>query len=151
IGNYGRGGNGRLTILNSTLSYNRADTGGAILNDGGSVGILNSTLANSYGGILAKLSGGAGVIGSSTFGNTYGRSIYFYPGSTVTSLGFNLSADNGSGFLTNATDIIETNLMLGPLQDNGGPTFTHAPQPGSPAIDNGTNFSASATDQRGLP
>jgi hypothetical protein len=25
--------------------------------------------------------------------------------------------------------------LLGPLQDNGGPTFTHALQPGSPAID----------------
>ena len=27
--------------------------------------------------------------------------------------------------------------MLGPLQDNGGPTFTHALLPGSPAIDSG--------------
>src|SRR5947209_8080982 len=27
--------------------------------------------------------------------------------------------------------------MLGPLQDNGGPTFTMAPLPGSPAIDAG--------------
>src|SRR5260370_34084815 len=41
--------------------------------------------------------------------------------------------------------------MLGPLQDNGGPTFTRAPLPGRPAIDTGTNLSTSATDQRGLP
>jgi len=41
--------------------------------------------------------------------------------------------------------------MLGPLQDNGGPTFTLALLPGSPAIDQGTNLSASATDQRGFP
>jgi len=27
--------------------------------------------------------------------------------------------------------------MLGPLQDNGGPTFTHALLPGSPAINAG--------------
>ena len=27
--------------------------------------------------------------------------------------------------------------MLGPLQHNGGPTFTHEPLPGSPAIDAG--------------
>jgi len=40
--------------------------------------------------------------------------------------------------------------MLGPLQDNGGPTFTHALLCGSPAIDRGKNFSASATDQRGV-
>ena len=41
--------------------------------------------------------------------------------------------------------------MLGPLQDNGGPTFTLALLPGSPAIDKGKNFNGSATDQRGLP
>jgi len=34
-------------------------------------------------------------------------------------------------------DQINTDPMLGPLQDNGGPTFTHALLPGSPAIDAG--------------
>ena len=41
--------------------------------------------------------------------------------------------------------------MLGPLQNNGGPTLTHALLPGSPAIDRGKNFSGSAADQRGFP
>jgi hypothetical protein len=40
--------------------------------------------------------------------------------------------------------------MLGPLHDNGGPTFTHALLCGSPAIDHGSDLSASVTDQRGL-
>lgn len=40
-------------------------------------------------------------------------------------------------------------LKIGPLQDNGGPTFTHALLTGSPAIDAGTNVAAPATDQRG--
>src|SRR5438046_9473137 len=41
--------------------------------------------------------------------------------------------------------------MLGPLQDNGGPTFTHALLPGSPAIDAGDpNFTPPPFfDQRG--
>ena len=47
--------------------------------------------------------------------------------------------------------------MLGPLQDNGGPTFTHALLAGSPAIDarnpaapgSGGN-ACEATDQRGV-
>jgi VCBS repeat-containing protein len=39
---------------------------------------------------------------------------------------------------------------LGPLQDNGGPTWTHAVLPGSPAIDAGTNDIAPPTDQRGF-
>ena len=40
--------------------------------------------------------------------------------------------------------------MLGPLQDNGGPTFTHALLSGSPAIDQGKNLSGAASDQRGF-
>jgi len=39
---------------------------------------------------------------------------------------------------------------LGDLEDNGGPTFTHALLPSSPAIDAGNNTSAPATDQRGI-
>src|SRR5207249_2316251 len=49
----------------------------------------------------------------------------------------NLSSDNGGGFLAATGDEINTDPMLGPLQDNGGATFTHALLPGSPAIDAG--------------
>lgn len=41
-------------------------------------------------------------------------------------------------------------LLLGPLQDNGGPTFTCALLPGSPALDTGNGTGAPATDQRGF-
>ena len=43
--------------------------------------------------------------------------------------------------------------MLGPLQDNGGPTLTHALLPGSPAINTGDpNFTPPPIyDQRGSP
>jgi len=40
--------------------------------------------------------------------------------------------------------------LLGPLQNNGGPTFTHALLSGSPAIDAGDNTGAPTTDQRGF-
>ena len=39
---------------------------------------------------------------------------------------------------------------LGSLQDNGGPTFTHALLSGSAAIDAGDNANCPATDQRGV-
>jgi hypothetical protein len=39
---------------------------------------------------------------------------------------------------------------LGPLQDNGGPTQTHALLPGSPALDAGSNAYATEFDQRGV-
>jgi hypothetical protein len=40
--------------------------------------------------------------------------------------------------------------LLGPLQDNGGPTQTHALLAGSPALNAGNNAYATATDQRGF-
>ena len=40
--------------------------------------------------------------------------------------------------------------LLGPLQDNGGPTWTMALLPGSPAINAGDSTNAPATDQRGF-
>lgn len=39
--------------------------------------------------------------------------------------------------------------LLGPLQNNGGPTLTQALLDGSPAIDTGTRTECPATDQRG--
>jgi len=44
---------------------------------------------------------------------------------------------------------ISADPNLGPLQDNGGPTPTHALQTGSPAVDAGFNRCL-ATDQRGV-
>ena len=41
-------------------------------------------------------------------------------------------------------------IKLGPLQDNGGPTLTHALLVGSPAIDAGDDAAAPTTDQRGV-
>ncbi|NJL12508.1 MAG: T9SS type A sorting domain-containing protein [Microscillaceae bacterium] len=47
-------------------------------------------------------------------------------------------------------NILIADPLLGPLQDNGGPTLTMALLPGSPAIDAGGNFPlTTATDQRG--
>jgi hypothetical protein len=67
---------------------------------------------------------------------------------TYVSQGYNLTSDNGSGFLTAAGDQINTDPLLAPLADNGGPTLTHALLWGSPAIDAGN--STLTTDQRGF-
>ena len=65
--------------------------------------------------------------------------------------GYNLSSDDGGGFLTGTGDQTNTNPMLGPLQDNGGLTFTHALLTGSPANNAGdpTFTPPPAYDQRG--
>ena len=52
------------------------------------------------------------------------------------SLGYNLDSD-GSCTLTSTGDLPSQNPLLGPLQDNGGETLTHAPLEGSPAIEAG--------------
>ena len=79
-----------------------------------------------------------------------GGNIY-NDGGTVISHGYNLSSDNGGGYLNGPDDQINTEPLLGPLQDNGGPTLTHALLPGSPAIDAGDpNFTPPPFyDQRG--
>ena len=48
-----------------------------------------------------------------------------------------------------AGDLVGIDPMLGPLQDNGGPTPTMALLPGSPAIDAGSNPMDLTADQRG--
>ena len=74
-----------------------------------------------------------------------------------TSLGNNLIGDAGAatGFTDGvAGDQVGTvaspiDPKLGPLQDNGGPTWTHGLLKDSPALDAGTNTGTPATDQRG--
>jgi len=48
-------------------------------------------------------------------------------------------------------DTLTDDPLLGPLQDNGGPTQTHALLPGSPAIEHGSNTGGLLFDQRGRP
>jgi hypothetical protein len=151
----GYDGNATLTVTNSTFSGNYARfVGGGICND--VLGSATLTVSNStFSGNSAE-SGGSGIFngGSMTIGSTilnggvFTENLYNSFGS-VSSLGYNLSSDNGGGFLTATGDQINTDPMVGPLQDNGGPTFTHALLTGSPAIDAGKNFAAGTTDQRG--
>jgi CSLREA domain-containing protein len=71
---------------------------------------------------------------------------------TITSQGYNLIADSTgctlSGDLTG--NISDKDPLLGMLDDNRGPTPTHALMDGSPAIEAGSNAFCPATDQRGV-
>jgi CSLREA domain-containing protein len=82
------------------------------------------------------------------FNNVTGGNLHTFSGAPI-SAGFNLSSDNGAGFLTGPGDLINTNPLLGPLASNGGPTHTHALLAGSPAINAGEMDPTG--DQRGYP
>src|SRR5206468_1859490 len=149
-----------LTINNSTLSGNFANDGGGIYNDGdagiATLTIKNSTLSGNWGfdgGILNDgRDGGSATltIGSTILTRNLANSDanIVNESGTITSLGYNLSSD-GTGPNNGTTDLLNTVPMLGPLQDNGGATKTHALLLGSPAIDKGNNFTGATTDQRG--
>jgi Chlamydia polymorphic membrane protein (Chlamydia_PMP) repeat len=147
----GVNGNFTAQIINSTFNENSASSkGGGIYNFGGPLGtatlqIGNTTFvdnaAQSSGDSIYNV-GALGGGGTTILVNTIlktgaaGRNIVNEAGS-IQSFGYNLSSDDGSGYLTGPGDQINTDPIIGPLQDNGGPTFTHELLAGSPAIDAG--------------
>jgi hypothetical protein len=66
----------------------------------------------------------------------------------ITSLDFNV-ADDSTCNLIGTDDLVVADVMLAPLADNGGPTWTHQPETGSPAIDSGDDGVCPAIDQHG--
>src|SRR5205085_1172153 len=72
-------------------------------------------------------------------------------GPSITSSGHNLIQAPDPGFGSQPSDILGKDPLLGPLQNNGGPTPTRALLAGSPAIGAGDPALAGTTDQRGSP
>jgi hypothetical protein len=66
----------------------------------------------------------------------------------ISRLGVNASANAGCAFA--AAGGIEAPLALNPLADNGGPTPTLLPLPGSPLVDAADDVRCAAFDQRGV-
>jgi hypothetical protein len=142
----GGGISGGGTISNCTISGNSVfgsslkgpGLGGGIYAGGGT--ISNCTISGNtikfYGNGGGICNNGTLEIGNTILNRTVGENI-FNNGGTITSVGYNLSNDDGGGYLNGPGDQINTDPLLGPLQDNGGPTFTYALLPGSPAIDAG--------------
>jgi hypothetical protein len=142
IYNSGDSGSAALTLQNCTLSGNSTSgEGGGVYNDGPSAA-ANLTLQHcTFCGNSAGLAGG-GIFdfdGPLTVTHTLlakgvaGENYFGLSNTAVTNLGYNLSDDSST------TDFAATvtNLLLGPLTDNGGPTLTHALLTGSPAINAG--------------
>jgi hypothetical protein len=159
---------GTLTVQNSTLAGNFvAQDGGGIYQANGSATLIHVTLTRNVvdgagfldGGGLRVFGGTAMLTNTLVAGNIRrvgGRDDVF-GNVTVESAG-NLIGDgtglsgishgvNGNQVGTAASPI---DPRLGPLQDNGGPTPTHALLPGSPAINAASAARALPADQRGV-
>lgn len=120
----------QVTINNSTLADNSAEEGG-----GGIWSVSSVSMSNT-------------IVG----GNESGGDCY----NPVKSLGYNIDHD-GTCQLTAMGDQPNTDPLLGSLQDNGGPTWTHALLSGSPAIDSASPTTPGSgggacelSDQRGV-
>ncbi|GER78438.1 MAG: choice-of-anchor Q domain-containing protein [Anaerolineales bacterium] len=151
-------GFGTLNIYNSAISGNGSasytNAGGALYVYDANVTIKNSAIADN----LMDTSdpgyhGGGMLINNSTLSlfnsilaNNAKDDCYTEEGLTIAQNVNNLvEVSVGCG-----TPSLTADPNLGPLADNGGPTWTRALLPGSPAIDAGDASSCLATDQRGI-
>jgi Abnormal spindle-like microcephaly-assoc'd, ASPM-SPD-2-Hydin/Immunoglobulin domain/HYR domain/Fn3 associated len=132
-----------IDMASSTVSENLSPQGGgvSIVSPDGLFIVRNSMVAGNENPTFFAASGGIGDLELSTYDVS----------GVISSAGHNIIGTSGgaSGFV--ASDIVDTNAMLGPLHNNGGQMKTHALLPGSPAIDAGNNAGAPVFDQRGFP
>ena len=159
--NYGGGGiynytDSTLTVSNSTFSGNRATQyGGGIYNYLGTATVSNSTFSGNRAG-----KGGGGIYNSDNLGSNGVNQTKEHDRREQPERGNNCAGTitDGGGNLSypDATcPGIYGDPLLGPLQDNGGPTQTMALLSGSAAID-AANDAICATppvnnrDQRGV-
>jgi CSLREA domain-containing protein len=167
---------GNLTIVNSTISGNASgEEGGGLYRLGSAIPtiIRSSTIVRNVadsdrngsgtgGGIYLNfgttLQLGHTIIAGNYKGTVATRNDCLNGGGAIESEGYNLIETTTSCSITGATstNITGQNPILGPLQNNGGPTPTHALLAGSPAINAGAfgcpdaTGGTLATDQRGV-
>jgi hypothetical protein len=149
-----------MVLINSTVSGNTAIYGGGIWNYGGTLVLTNSTVS----GNSATEATGGGIVNEATMtliSTTVAANSAAQIGTAIwntgtailrntliagdcdfttrpDSLGGNIESEGNTCGLGHPTDQVSVPallLSLVPLQDNGGPTMTHALLPGSAAID----------------
>jgi hypothetical protein len=145
-------------IIGSTISGNSAGVRIGGLELLGPTSILNSTIvfnveAGSSGGGVYIYDGFAGtdiestiIAGNTSAGGSTHNIGLGHPGGGATGANNLIGA---SPSVTLPADTIAGDPKLLPLNDNGGPTKTHALSPGSPAVDAGNTVSGYTVDQRG--
>ena len=141
-------------IQDSTISGNEATAyvGGAAFQVPAM--ISNSTIVSNT---SANTVSGVGIYAATTFNAT--SSIFANNLTPAGDLGMDIYAvigtiDGSNNIIVSTpsatpADTITACPRLAPLSDNGGPTLTHEPMPGSPALDAGSDPLSLPFDQRG--
>jgi len=168
------GGAATLVISNSTISGNNAEVhgGGLYANFGTTSTLTNVTITNNRGdndNNAVGTSGGIGIVAGSitTLHNTIVAGNFRGTGSTRDDINGALDAASSYNLIGDGTGMtgianadanqnkvgsgaVPIDPVIGPLANNGGPTFTHRILGNSsPAMDAGNT--ALTTDQRGQP
>jgi CSLREA domain-containing protein len=139
---------GPATLSNVTISDNRINGAAGTAVGAGMAGNSLTTVGQGSGVTPAN----AAVMAQNTIisGNTInGETIEDCELVTATSSSNNISTAEGCGF-TDAASRQNTNPLLLPLGDYGGPVDTRRLSPTSPVIDHGTNDGCPAIDARGV-
>jgi len=162
-----------VNVTNSTLSGNSAGRQGGAFSDLGGLSVSGRFISRAHFHSTSIISNtapagsGGGLYHTGHYGdeegpqqltvedvllsgNTGGNCGGAVSAEGFVSRGHNLSSDGACPALTQASDLKKIAAKVGPLQDNGGPTLTHALLDGSPAIDAGGAANCPATDQRGI-
>lgn len=136
---------GTLSVVNSTISGNGED---GIDTSGGDAALRFVTIANNVGHGLSR--GGAPVTMQSVLIANNGTDCDAAPGA-MPNLILDTSLDSDDTCGLGPLGLRGVDPLLDILNDNGGPTWTHALRFASPAMDATTCASFVPTDQRGVP
>jgi uncharacterized repeat protein (TIGR01451 family) len=168
---------GALQLTQCTIDSNRAGAGGGGISVSTGAGATTSiqlcTITRNSGGDFTFATGGGlqvddsaggtytlylSVVAQNSFEAGATRAIGPDISGTIASLGYNFIGDGTGATITGVTNgnrvgtaAAPLNPLLGPLQDNGGPTLTRLPTAGSPLINNGDRLFIQPIDfdQRG--
>jgi CSLREA domain-containing protein len=144
-------GSGTIGLFNVTVTGNKANSDGTGTGIGGGVNADSGSTLNFQNSIIA------GNFNVTDTGGPFDILNNDDCAGTISSLTNNIMHDVNTSYCTVTGPVTMADPNLGPLQNNGGLTFTHALLSGSPAIDAGNSSGCTddvgafiTTDQRGL-
>jgi CSLREA domain-containing protein len=149
--------NGKMNLINSTLSGNHAGiSGGGLTSHNYTAFLRNVTVtmnsaavgAGGIDSIDGEVNFGNTIVAGNNSGNLYSTNMT----GVFTSAGYNLIGPSVNATVLGTQTGNQINVVdpiLNPLNYNGSATLNHLPKPGSPVIDAGSNLLA--VDESGNP